>query len=61
MRFSGHAEWRAATDAQTIPYELYLYVQDAAVSDTCADGYGAQLQKAINLPRLNGRPPARGS
>ena len=54
VRFGGHAEWKAPTDAQTIPYELYLYVQDAAKSDTCADGYGAQLQKAINLPGLNG-------
>ena len=60
VRFSGHAEWRAATDAQTIPYELYLYVQDAAASDTCADGYGAQLQKAINLPQLNGSTASSG-
>jgi len=60
VRFSGHAEWKAPTDAQTIPYELYLYVQDAAKSDTCADGYGAQLQKAINLPGLNGSTGSSG-
>ena len=60
VRFSGHAEWPAPTDAQTIPYELYLYVQDAARSETCADGYGAQLQRAINLPGLNASTSSSG-
>ena len=53
LKLSGHAEWPAATDAQTLPYELYLFAQDAAKGRTCEDAYGAQLQKAINLPGLN--------
>lgn len=53
IKLSGHAEWPAATDAQTLPYELYLFAQDAAKGRTCEDAYGAQLQKAINLPGVN--------
>ena len=60
VRLSGHAEWKGPTDAQTIPYELYLFVQDAAQDRTCADGYGAQLQRSINLPGLNASTGSSG-
>jgi hypothetical protein len=53
VRLAGHAQWDPET-FKTIPdYDLFLYVQDAAVDGTCAPWYGMQSQKAINLPGLS--------
>jgi hypothetical protein len=47
---SGHAEWnRPPTDASTIGYDLYLYVQNPDVVPNCARSYGAQLTTGINV------------
>jgi hypothetical protein len=47
---SGHAEWnRPPTDASTIGYDLYLFVQNPDVVPNCARSYGAQLQMGINV------------
>jgi hypothetical protein len=49
VKWTGHADWKAATDATTIPYDLALFVQNADVLAHCAPTYGRQLQNSINL------------
>lgn len=53
VRLAGHAQWDPETFATIPDYDLWLYVQDAAVDETCAPWYGMQQQKAINLPGLS--------
>jgi hypothetical protein len=49
VQLSGHAEWGEPTDETTTPYDLSLFVQDAAVEPACAGSYGSQLQMGINV------------
>lgn len=49
VKLSGHAEWNQPTDEFTSPYDVYLYVQNADVTPTCAPSYRSQLQATINL------------
>jgi hypothetical protein len=52
VHMSGRAEWGEPTDDSTIPYSLWIYAQNADVHPSCEQSYGAQQEKAINIPTL---------